>query len=64
MAAIDAEIRSCFATPVVVSGVPEAAGINADLERLVREREKTSPGAKHSNLGDAVRISIAMNFSL
>jgi uncharacterized protein (TIGR02466 family) len=46
-----AEVRSYFATPVIVATIPEADGINAELKRIILERERQDEGAHHSNLG-------------
>jgi len=51
MARMQAEIRSYFATPVVVATLPEAAGLNAELTRIILERERADQGVSHSNLG-------------
>ena len=45
------EIVALFATPLVISDVPEAAVLNAELRRVIEQREKTHPSTQHSNLG-------------
>jgi hypothetical protein len=50
-AASGPEIASLFATPLVVYDVPDAAPLNADLRRVVEQRERTHPTTQHSNLG-------------
>ncbi|MGH6903051.1 MAG: TIGR02466 family protein [Geminicoccaceae bacterium] len=51
MARMHAEIRSYFATPVVIATLPEAAQLNAELKRVILERERQDQGVHHSNLG-------------
>jgi len=45
------EIVALFATPLVISDVPDAAALNADLRRVIEQREKSHPSTQHSNLG-------------
>ncbi|HZP98872.1 MAG TPA: TIGR02466 family protein [Reyranella sp.] len=40
-----------FATPLVVLDVPDSATLNAELRRVIEEREKTHPTTHKSNLG-------------
>ena len=47
----DAEIRSYFATPLVILDLPEGADINQALRAAIFAREQASPGVAHSNLG-------------
>jgi hypothetical protein len=47
----DLEIVPLFATPLVVYDVPDAAALNADLRRVIEEREKSHPGKQASNEG-------------
>ena len=51
MARLQAEIRSYFATPVVIATLPDAAELNAELKRIILERERQDQGVQHSNLG-------------
>jgi uncharacterized protein (TIGR02466 family) len=51
MTRINAEIRSYFATPVVVAMLPDAEALNVELERIILERERQEAGVQHSNLG-------------
>jgi len=51
MAQMQAEVRSYFATPVVVARLPEAGQLNAELRRIILERERHDQGVHHSNLG-------------
>ena len=37
------EIVALFATPLVISDVPDAAALNADLRRVIEQREKSHP---------------------
>jgi uncharacterized protein (TIGR02466 family) len=46
-----AEIRSYFATPVIIATLPDAEAINAELKRVILERERKDEGVHHSNLG-------------
>ena len=46
-----AKISGIFPTPVVECMMPDAAALNAELKRLILEREKTDKGTQHSNLG-------------
>jgi uncharacterized protein (TIGR02466 family) len=45
------ETTSLFATPVLISELPDAAALNADLRAVIAQRETTHPGTQHSNLG-------------
>jgi uncharacterized protein (TIGR02466 family) len=45
------ETVSLFSTPVVISDLPGAAALNADLRAVIVHRETTHPGTAHSNLG-------------
>jgi uncharacterized protein (TIGR02466 family) len=51
MAKLQAEIRSYFATPVVVATLEEAATLNAELKTTILERARGDEGVQHSNLG-------------
>lgn len=46
-----AELRSYFATPVAIATLPEADALNAELKRVILERERQDAGVQHSNLG-------------
>lgn len=46
-----AEVRSYFATPVVVAMLPDAEAVNRELRRVILERERADAGVQHSNLG-------------
>src|SRR5471030_3267470 len=45
------EIIPLFATPLVISDVPEAAALNAELRKVIVQREKSHPTTQHSNQG-------------
>jgi len=45
------QIVSLFPTPIVLFDVPDSAALNADLRRVIEEREKTHPTTEHSNEG-------------
>lgn len=45
------EVRPLFATPLVIFEVPDAAKLNADLRRVIEEREKAHPTTQKSNMG-------------
>src|SRR4029450_1018840 len=45
------EIVPLFSTPVVISDLPEAAALNAELAKVIAERPKTPPGTQHSTPG-------------
>jgi hypothetical protein len=45
------EIVPLFSTPLVAIEVPDAATLNADLRRVIEQREKSHPSTQHSNLG-------------
>jgi uncharacterized protein (TIGR02466 family) len=45
------QIVSLFVTPLVLFDVPDAEALNADLRRVVHEREKSHPGVQASNAG-------------
>jgi len=51
MTRINAEIRSYFATPVVVATLPDAEALNLELKRIILEHERQEEGVQHSNLG-------------
>jgi uncharacterized protein (TIGR02466 family) len=51
MARMQAEIRSYFATPVVVATLPDAVELNAELKRIILQRERQHQSVQHSNLG-------------
>lgn len=51
MSATGLEIVPLFATPVLVVDVPDAAALNAELRRVIAERQAQHPGTQHSNLG-------------
>jgi uncharacterized protein (TIGR02466 family) len=51
MTSIRAEVRSYFATPVVIAMMPDAERLNAGLGRIILERESADEGVRHSNLG-------------
>ena len=51
MAGMQAEIRSYFATPVVIATLPDAAELNAELRRVILEHERQHQSVHHSNLG-------------
>jgi uncharacterized protein (TIGR02466 family) len=51
MSRIQAEVRSYFATPVVVAMLPDAEAVNRDLRRAILEREGAGESVQHSNLG-------------
>lgn len=48
---IKAEVRSYFATPVVVAMLPDAEAVNRELRGTILERERADAGVQHSNLG-------------
>ncbi|MDP1967272.1 MAG: TIGR02466 family protein [Reyranella sp.] len=45
------EIVPLFATPIVLSDLPDAPALCAELRKVIEQREKTHPGTQHSNLG-------------
>ena len=51
MTRLQAEIRSYFATPVVIAMLPDADELNTELKRVILERERLDQGVQHSNLG-------------
>ena len=51
MARMQAEIRSYFATPVVIATLPDAVELNAELKRIILEHERQNQSVHHSNLG-------------
>ena len=48
---MNSEVVPLFSTPVVISDLPEATALNADLGKVIAERHKSHPGTQHSNLG-------------
>ena len=47
----NASLRATFATPVIECLLPNADTLNAELKRVILEREKGDKGTQHSNLG-------------
>ena len=45
------EIVPLFATPLVTFDVPDAAALNAELRKVIEQREKSHPTTQHSNQG-------------
>ena len=45
------QVQPLFATPVVISPVPDAPRLNADLIAAIDARMATHPSTQHSNLG-------------
>lgn len=50
-ATVQASVSSRFGTPIVEFDIPDPADLNAELKRVVLEKEKEGPGRQHSNLG-------------
>lgn len=48
---MNSEVIPLFATPIVITDVPDAPALSAGLRRAIGEREKSHPGTQHSNLG-------------
>lgn len=46
-----AELRTYFATPVIVAELTEAAQLNPPLAATIRARAASTPSVEHSNLG-------------
>jgi len=40
-----------FPTPIVISDVPDAATLNAELRQVIEQRRQAHAGTQHSNLG-------------
>ena len=51
MTKLTAEVRSYFATPVVLAMLDDYERLNAELRRVILERAASEPGVQHSNLG-------------
>jgi uncharacterized protein (TIGR02466 family) len=51
MAGMQAEIRSYFATPVVIATLADADELNAELKRIILQYEREHHSLHHSNLG-------------
>ena len=47
----NASLRAIFATPVIECTLPNTDALNAELKRVILEREKGDRGTQHSNLG-------------
>jgi uncharacterized protein (TIGR02466 family) len=45
------ETTTLFATPVLISDLPDAAALNVDLRAVITKHEVANPGTQHSNLG-------------
>jgi len=50
-AQLTADVRGLFPTPVAVARLPNAERLNAELKRVILEREQSHPSTRHSNLG-------------
>lgn len=48
---INASVRPRFATPVIECDLPDPGPLNAELKRVILDREAADPGTQHSNLG-------------
>lgn len=46
-----AAVLSRFATPLIEFDLPNPTALNAELKRLILDRERVDTGAQHSNLG-------------
>jgi uncharacterized protein (TIGR02466 family) len=45
------EVLKLFPTPIVIATMPDAEPLNADLKRIILEREKTTASMERSNRG-------------
>src|SRR5436190_18761145 len=45
------DVRPLFATPLVVFDVPDAAALNVELRRVIKERMTSHPSTQKSNMG-------------
>ncbi len=48
---VQVQLRTYFPTPVAVATLADSAALNAELARIILERERANPGVQHSNLG-------------
>jgi len=48
---MNSEVIPLFATPIVITDLPDGAALNAEFRRVIGQREKSHPGTQHSNLG-------------
>ena len=48
---ITPDVRPLFATPLVVFDVPDAAALNVELRRVIKERMSSHPSTQKSNMG-------------
>ena len=46
-----AEVRSYFATPVILATLPDAQAVNTELKHIILAHERRDQGVHHSNLG-------------
>jgi uncharacterized protein (TIGR02466 family) len=50
-AGVELQVQNLFATPMAIAMVPDAERLNAELARIILDREGRGPGAQASNLG-------------
>ena len=50
-AQLTVDVRGLFPTPVAIARLPNAERLNAELKRVILEREQNHPSTRHSNLG-------------
>ena len=48
---VQVQLRTYFPTPVAVATIAESGPLNAELKRIILERERAHPSVQHSNLG-------------
>ena len=48
---LKASVHGIFATPVIQCDIPDPGPLNAELRRVILDREAADPGTQHSNLG-------------
>ena len=48
---MNSEIASLFATPVVITDLPDAETLSEELRKVIHARQQAHPGTQHSNLG-------------
>ncbi|WP_421995041.1 TIGR02466 family protein [Reyranella sp.] len=48
---MESQVVPLFATPIVLTDIPDSQTLGAELRRVIAERQKVHPGTQHSNLG-------------
>ena len=58
------ELVPLFATPLVLLDVPDAAALNAELRKVIGQREKSHPTTQHSNPVSYTHLTLPTIYSV